>query len=158
MSMWTAIFKRLICIILLFARCYWYDCLCCKVVKISILIFVILDGWCYCIQRVKGTTIVHGARYTEHKHTPLHLCLCLMMCVSNYFKANVCRCLSACAHVCFYLGFCLCLCQQWVCLMVCVEIHLIVTLPPFEVCVYVGLGAMFSLSNKLKDADMSGKD
>lgn len=25
------------------------------------------------------------------------------------------------------------------------------------VCVYVGLGAMFSLSNKLKDADMSGK-
>lgn len=36
-------------------------------------------------QRVKGTTIFHSARYTEHKHTPLHLCLCLMTCVSNYF-------------------------------------------------------------------------
>lgn len=44
--------------------------------------------------------------------------------------------------------------------MVCVEIHLIVTLPPSEmcVCVYVGLGAMFLLSNKLKDAEMSGED
>lgn len=42
--------------------------------------------------------------------------------------------------------------------MVCVGIHLIVTLPPFELSVCVGLGAMFSLSNKLKDAEMSGED
>lgn len=40
--------------------------------------------------------------------------------------------------------------------MVCVGIHLIVTLPPFEMCVYVG--AMFLLSNKLKDAGRTGED
>lgn len=39
--------------------------------------------------------------------------------------------------------------------MVCVDIHLIVALPPFERCVYVCL--MFSPSTKLKEADMSGK-
>lgn len=146
---------RLICIILLFARCY--DCLCWKLVKMCCYNkFVTLDGWCYCIQRVEGTAMVRSAKYTEHKHTPLHLCL--MACVSNYFKANVCRCLSACAHVCFYLGLCLCLFQQWVCLMVCAEIHLIVALPPFKMCVYVCLDATFSLSNKLKNAAISVKD
>lgn len=42
--------------------------------------------------------------------------------------------------------------------MVCAEIHLIVALPPFKMCVYVCLDATFSLSNKLKNAAISVKD
>lgn len=42
--------------------------------------------------------------------------------------------------------------------MVCVEIHLIVALPPFKMSVYVCLDATFSLSNKLKNSAISVED
>lgn len=144
-------------VILLYSQYIW-------LVKMKIHWFSIQATWLYCTHRATEATVVHDERYTDHKHTPLHLRLCLMTCVSNYFKPNVCRHLSVSAHVCFYLGFCLSALAMRMFNGVCENNHLIVASSIWEsvyvclrACVCARLSVMVSLKTKLRKAGISRK-